>query len=83
MQNYNTDAAFGAKICKLYIFARERLNWRIIIKPEEEGPNGVNRQPSNGLKFNRSFSLSRNKKINWKPSSGRSPENEMLQKTNI
>ena len=31
----------------------------------------------------RSFSLSRNKKINWKPSSGRSRENEMLQKTNI
>ena len=27
---------------------------------------------------NRSFSLSRNKKINWKPSSGRSQENEML-----
>ena len=26
----------------------------------------------------RSFSLSRNKKINWKPSSGRSQENEML-----
>ena len=26
----------------------------------------------------RSFSLSRNKKINWKPSSGRSKENEML-----
>ena len=32
---------------------------------------------------NRSFSLSRNEKINWKPSSGRSQENEMLQKTNI
>ena len=31
----------------------------------------------------RSFSLSRNKKINWKPSSGRSRENDMLQKTNI
>ena len=27
---------------------------------------------------NRSFSLSRNKKINWKPSSGRSQENEMF-----
>ena len=26
----------------------------------------------------RSLSLSRNKKINWKPSSGRSQENEML-----
>ena len=26
----------------------------------------------------RSFSLSRNKKLNWKPSSGRSQENEML-----
>ena len=26
----------------------------------------------------RSFSLSRNKKIYWKPSSGRSQENEML-----
>ena len=26
----------------------------------------------------RSFSLSRNKKINWKPSSVRSQENEML-----
>ena len=26
----------------------------------------------------RSFSLSRNKKINWKPSSGRSQENEMV-----
>ena len=26
----------------------------------------------------RSFSLSRNKKINWKPFSGRSQENEML-----
>ena len=26
----------------------------------------------------RSFSLSRNKNINWKPSSGRSQENEML-----
>ena len=27
---------------------------------------------------NRSFSLSRNRKLNWKPSSGRSQENEML-----
>ena len=27
---------------------------------------------------NRSFSLSRNKKSNWKPASGRSQENEML-----
>ena len=26
----------------------------------------------------RSFSLSRSKKINWEPSSGRSPEKEML-----
>ena len=26
----------------------------------------------------RSFSLSRNKKVNWKPSGGRSQENEML-----
>ena len=31
----------------------------------------------------RSFSLSCDKKINWKPSSGRSRENDMLQKTNI
>ena len=31
----------------------------------------------------RSFSLSCNKKISWKPSSGRRRENEMLQKTNI
>ena len=28
----------------------------------------------------RSFSLSRNKKINWKPSSGRSQENEMFKR---
>ena len=32
---------------------------------------------------NRALSLSRNKKINCKPSSGRSQENEMLEKTNI
>ena len=32
----------------------------------------------NGFKTNRSFSLSRNKKLNWKPSRGRSQENEML-----
>ena len=31
----------------------------------------------------RSFSLLRNKKINWKQSSGRSQENEMLWKTNF
>ena len=30
------------------------------------------------LALNRSFSLSRTKKINWKPSSGRNQENEML-----
>ena len=33
--------------------------------------------------FNRSFSLSRNEKINWKPSCGGSQEDEMLWKTNI
>ena len=32
------------------------------------------------LRDNRSFSLSRNKKLNWKPSSGRNQENEMLEK---
>ena len=31
-----------------------------------------------GLEIYRSFSLSRTKKINWKPSSGRNQENEML-----
>ena len=55
---------------------------RVITLQESGELRWINRESeAEWSKVNRSFSLSRRKKINWKPSRGRSQESEMLQKT--
>ena len=66
---------------------KHRTLWYVMVFLEWSMVTTVTTNNSDKVKTvnadNRALSLSRNKKINCKPSSGRSQENEMLKKTNI